>query len=80
MDTPQKIDINIADPVTLITQASLGILKAILDYSLAYRQTMTDAAKGQQDQIMAQMYWDWRALCERLAIVGPAGNFPGGAK
>jgi hypothetical protein len=47
---------------------------AMIENDAARRATMSQEARDTQDRIIAQVYWDWRALLQRLGIVGEPGK------
>lgn len=54
----------------MIIDAVSRVAVAVINNDAARRATMSEAAKAEQDRIMAQAYWDWRNLLQKLGIVG----------
>lgn len=67
---------SISEPVSAIVTAAAEIAKAILEYAIKYRETMSPDLRDEQDRITFQSYWDWRNLLRRADIVGDPEPWP----
>ncbi len=69
-----ELDVKISSPASAMVEAAANMVTAIINASVRNRETMSQAARDEQDRIIAQMYWDWRGLLVALHIVPPLGE------
>jgi hypothetical protein len=70
------MDITISTPMSVVVDAAARITEKAFDYAIAIRQTESQAARDMQDQISFQAYWDWRAILQKIGLVGEPLKWP----
>lgn len=64
------LDLKISGPESIIFEHASRLLVAFIENDTKRRETMSEAARAEQDKIMAQIYWDWRKILQSIGIVG----------
>lgn len=70
------LNLNVSGPVATIVDAVSRVAAALLNNDAERRKTMSESARAEQDKILAQAYWDWRGLLQRLGLVGQPSQEP----
>ncbi len=71
-----NVAVKISDPISQMVESGCQVVVAIIHASAKNRETMSPAAKDEQDRINAQIYWDWRDLLKAAGIVGEPRPWP----